>query len=175
MLHPQKREVLEQAPQRPGIGRVALRLWGAPNEVIGWTLGGAGHVAGGVAHRLGLTKRKPRIVRSPGKTEFVNNPFVPLGAVTFGHTTSFGDDPYDPADYARHWKYLEAEEGHTVFDHEAAHMPQSDQLGPLYLFSNLAGGLTALVRDGDWHGPHNWNERGPRMDPARPWVRRSRP
>jgi hypothetical protein len=154
-------------------GDVLGKMWNAPNETIGWTLGGVGSALGSAGYALGLTKRKPRIVRRGGKTEFVNNPLASLGAVTFGHTTSFGDDPYDPVDYAKNWKWMEAEEGHTVWDHEGGHMPQSEQLGPLYLPSNLAGGLYGLIRDGNWHGPRNWNERGPKSNPVRPWASRN--
>jgi hypothetical protein len=171
--------MLEKAPKRsdrpgdPGtLERAARALWRAPNEAIGWAVGGLGHAIGSAEYGLGLTDRKPRIVHSAGKIEFVNNPLVPLGAVTFGHTTSFFDDPYDADDYRDHWEAMEDPrvEGHTVFEHEAAHMPQSDQLGPLYLPSNLLGGLYGLLRDRDWHGDHNWNERGPRSNPPRPWA-----
>lgn len=173
-----ERVALERAPKRSGgnvFERGAQALWRAPNEAIGWTLGGVGEAIGAAEYGLGLTDRKPRVVHRAGKTEFVNNPLAPLGAVTFGHTTSFGDDPYNAKDYAEDWRWMEDPrfEGHTVFEHEAAHMPQSDRLGPFYLPSNLLGGLYGLVRDGDWHGDHNWNERGPKSNPPRPWAGRS--
>lgn len=58
--------------------------------------------------------------------------------------------------------------------HERQHAYQAQLLGPLYLPSNIAGGVIALAKDGDWHSPRNWNEVGPQMKPSRPWPR-SRP
>jgi len=106
--------------------------------------------------------------------QFLNNPFGGVGAITIGNTTTYYDDPYSPAG-RQHWAATERGEGHTVWEHERQHTIQGQQLGPLYLPSNLLGGLTALALDRDrkgrpdWHGPHNWNERGPQLNPARPW------
>ena len=100
--------------------------------------------------------------------QFLNNPFGGVGAITIGNTTTYYDDPYSP-DGRQHWAATERGEGHPVWEHERQHTIQGQQLGPLYLPSNLLGGLMALARDRDWHGPHNWNERGPQLHPARPW------
>lgn len=56
--------------------------------------------------------------------------------------------------------------------HERQHTYQGEQLGPLYLPSNLLGGLTAMVKDGEWHGDSNWNEAGPQQDTPQVWGRR---
>ena len=159
------------------IGPVTVRdvvgqLFNAPNTAAGLTYGALGHAAGQVGYGLGMTERRPRIVRGSGKTEFVNNPLGGVGAITMGDTTTVFDDPYDAKDYEKDWKGIEAKEGHTVWEHERQHMMQGRQLGPLYLPSNLLGGATALLRDGDWHGESNWNERGPKSNPARPWAPR---
>ena len=59
--------------------------------------------------------------------------------------------------------------GHTYRDHENAHTYQGQQLGPLYLPSNLLGGLNASLHGQDWDGSRNWNEVGPKSDPPSPW------
>jgi hypothetical protein len=67
----------------------------------------------------------------------------------------------------------------SVQEHERQHTIQGQQLGPFYLPSNLLGGGLALLRDRDdeknrdWHGPSNWNERGPQQIPPAPWPRRA--
>jgi hypothetical protein len=75
---------------------------------------------------------------------------------TLGKTTTYEGEPW-------------IDHGIPVQEHERQHTIQGQQLGPFYLPSNLAGGALALVRDGDWHGPGNWNERGPQERPPRPW------
>jgi hypothetical protein len=165
------------------IGSVSVKdvvgaLFNAPNTAVGLTYGSLGQAVGEIAFQAGLQAKAPRVVRGPERTEFTNNPLANPGAITIGATTSYFDDPYDPVDRARHWARREAKEGHSVQEHEWQHTIQGRQLGPLYLPSNVAGGLTALILDRDelgrpdWHGPHNWNERGPQGAPARPWAPR---
>lgn len=145
-------------------------LWNLPNEVIGWGLGYAGYGIGQAAHAMGLQENAPEIYRDPvrGMTNFIYNPLTPMGGLTVGHSTLYTGNPYDQS--AGFWKGWDRYPG-QLFDHEAAHVPQGRLLGPLYLPSNLIGGLYAQMKDGDWHGPSNWNERGPQMIPPQPWPR----
>lgn len=152
------------------------RLNNWPNTQLGLVLGLGGHTVGYAQHALGLAPKAPRIGVGKNAIEFMNNPAAPLGAVTLGNTTIYDDDPYDPTN--RSWDVIERREGHSVQEHETQHTYQGEQLGPLYLPSNLLGGATALLRDRnergkpDWHGVSNWNERGPKSHPARPWPPR---
>jgi hypothetical protein len=57
----------------------------------------------------------------------------------------------------------------TMGDHERQHTLQGQQLGPLYLPSNILGGIAGESINGDWHGSANWNEVGPQSTPPSPW------
>jgi hypothetical protein len=139
---------------------VAGKVWGAPNTAAGLIYGLAGTAAGA------LMGTHPKIVRGANSIDFVNNPLGGVGAITLGNTTTWNGNPYVPDG---EW----VEDGHTIPQHEEQHTIQSQQLGPLYLPSNLLGGLNALIHGEDWHGAHNWNERGPKADPPTPWAPRS--
>lgn len=153
-----------------------LDVWSLPNELIGYGLGYLGHGVGCIASRLGYGE-PPRIEhdRERGMTNFINSPLTPMGALTIGHASMYGKDPdTDPG-----WIAAAEARGQTVRDHEAAHAPQSRLLGPFYLPSNIAGGLASILLDRGhpdwpWHGPSNWNERGPLENPPRPWPKRRR-
>lgn len=157
---------LARAPRRKRAAElrdVAGKIWAAPNTAIGLAVGGVGYLAG-QAHRLFPgDQRDPHIRIGHNAIEFANNPTMPLGAMTLGNASIYGGDPYDPSDPM--W---------ATQDHERQHTIQSQQLGPFYLPSNIAGGLNGALRDGDWHGPSNWNEVGPQTTPAAPWPKRRR-
>lgn len=125
---------------------------------------------GAVTHSFDPRKPEPRMVTRGGRTEFLNNPFAAAGAITMGEVTTYGDDPYS-AEGRKNWLGTEQREGHPVWEHERQHVLQGRRLGPAYLPSNALGGVTALMFDRDWHGLRNWNERGPQMNPAKPWPR----
>ncbi|MDB5443708.1 MAG: repeat protein [Phenylobacterium sp.] len=157
---------------RPGwrlAADVAGKLWNAPNTALGLLYGGAGMAVGEVSHLLGLQKRAPGVQWRDNAVQFTNNPLGGAGAVTIGNTTTYSDDPYSP-EGRRAWARVEANEGHPVWEHERQHTIQGQQLGPLYLPSNLLGGVNALLHGEDWWGKHNWNERGPKSNPPRPWA-----
>lgn len=123
----------------------------APNTALGLAVGLGGHVAGHAARAVSGRAREtaaPRLALGNNAVEFMNNPAASLGAVTIGNTTIYFD--------------------------ERQHTYQGQQLGRLYLPSNIAGGAMGLMFDGRWHGDANWNERGPRANPARPWSSRPR-
>jgi hypothetical protein len=179
-LTPQEHASLATAPRRDGkigpvdIGDAVGNLLNVPNTVAGLTYGYMGQGVGELAYRAGRQKDRPRVVRSPGKTEFLDNPFGGVGAITIGDTTTYHDDPYSP-EGRESWAVTEGKEGHPVWEHEGGHMKQARDLGPLYLPSNLLGGLNASAHGQDWHGDANWNERGPKLNPPRAWApRRSR-
>lgn len=155
------------------VGEVVGQLFNAPNTAAGLAYGSVGHTLGVMAHAVDRRVPQPRISTRGGRTEFFNNPLAYQGAITLGEVTAYGDDPYSPAG-RRTWRNKEVSEGHPVWEHERQHVLQGRQLGPAYLPSNALGGLTASIFDRDWHGPRNWSERGPQMQPARPWPR-SRP
>lgn len=152
---------------------VVGQLFNAPNTAVGMTYGALGQATGEIAHAMNPRVPQPRMVTRGGRTEFLNNPFAGAGAITIGEVTTYGDDPYSP-EGRKNWRETERREGHPVWEHERQHVLQGRQLGPLYLPSNIAGGLTALAHfrdrpDDPWHGPRNWNERGPSINPPRPW------
>lgn len=145
-----------------------------PNTILGLAYGGLGMGVGRVLYELDPTRQVPRVISHNGRTQFFDNPFAGVGAITLGEVTLYNDDPY--SDQGRDaWSGVEASEGHPVWEHEQQHVIQGRQLGPLYLPSNLLGGMLAVLHPGDrphdaWHGPRNWNEVGPAMNPARPWA-----
>lgn len=158
-------------------GDVLGKVWNAPNTAIGLGYGLAGYAAGQLNRLRPGDQPDPRIRVGNNAVEFVNNPFGGAGAITLGNTITYDGDPYDPNDEG--WNGYRRVTGQDVRDHERQHTYQGQQLGPLYLPSNLLGGLRALAHDRyvdpegksrpDWHGARNWNERGPQSNPPRPW------
>lgn len=145
------------------VADIGGKLWSLPNTALGLAYGAAGHVVG-----MALRTR-PYIALADNAIQFRNNPFGGVGALTLGNTTTYAGDPSDPHG---DWASYNARHAAPITEHERQHTIQAQQLGPLYLPSNIAGGLLALVRDGNWHGPSNWNERGPQEQVPRPWARR---
>ncbi len=173
--------MLAQAPKLKDRGRVDVRdlagkLWSAPNTALGLAYGLAGHAVGQANRLRPGDQPDPRIQVGNNAVEFVNNPFGGVGAITLGNTITYGGDPLDPKDEfftrkgTQPWS---VEQGREFVEHERQHTVQGQQLGPFYLPSNLLGGLNGLLRDRDWHSPHNWNERGPYSEPPRPWARKA--
>ena len=169
LLSLSEQAALERAPKLRQAGRAiadaAGKAWNSPNTALGLIYGGAGYALGQV-HRPPNTPA-PRVRLSHNA---VDNPASPLGGLTLGNVTLYPDDPYDPTD--KGWAKYRRDYGRPVQEHEEQHTYQGQQLGPVYLPSNIAGGLLGLVRDHDWGGPSNWNERGPKMNPPRPWAQR---
>ena len=163
---------LEREVIAPATADIAGKAWSAPNTVVGLLYGGAGHVTG-----LAKGARpRPYVAVDANAIQFRNNPFGGVGAITLGNTTTYDGDPADPNGSWARYHELHSE---PVWEHERQHTIQAQQLGPLYLPSNLLGGGLALLRDRnlngerDWHGPTNWNERGPQQTPSRPWPGRT--
>lgn len=124
-------------------------LHNLPNTAVGLALGSLGLPFGGTA------------LRGNGALQFLGHPFILPGyAMTLGVVVLYGRGarPDSPT-----------RTGTPLAAHERQHIRQGEQLGALYLVSNLLGGLAAVLRDGHWHGPSNWNERGPNAVPPRPW------
>ncbi|MEO8114187.1 MAG: hypothetical protein ABI655_07405 [Phenylobacterium sp.] len=144
------------------VKEVVGKLFNAPNTALGVAYGGLGHVVG---EAMGT---HPHVAVRDNAIQFLNNPFGGVGAITIGNTTTYKGDPYDPNDVD--WARDRAITGRPVWQHEKQHTYQGEQLGPLYLPSNLVGGLNAVLRGQGWHGDANWNERGPQMNPPRPWA-----
>ncbi|HKQ43846.1 MAG TPA: hypothetical protein VJS47_00475 [Rhizomicrobium sp.] len=139
-------------------GSIAGKIWNAPNSIIGAGLGTLGYVAGLPLHWLGL-QEKPDILFGNNAAQFTNSPFIGKdAAITLGNVEVYGP--------------VERGGGRdNLGPHEEQHTYQGEQLGPLYLPSNILGGLAAELIDGYWHGPHNWNEIGPQQPSPVPWPK----
>ncbi|WP_247891512.1 FG-GAP-like repeat-containing protein [Azospirillum argentinense] len=131
---------------------VAGKLWNLPNTYIGFAYGVLGHAAGI------LLGTNPEITVGNNSVQFFNNPFAYPGAVTLGNATVF-----------RGALNQTGADGNPFWQHEMQHTYQGQLLGPLYLPSNLLGGLRGLIGGDDWNPDFNWNERGPQQKPPRPW------
>jgi RHS repeat-associated protein len=124
------------------------KLWNAPNTVLGLLWGAVGMLVGA---RAGLGNNA---------VQFTDHPLMGDSAVTLGNAISYGGG-FGPETLAL---------GDVpVGVHELQHTLQGQLLGPLYLPSNVVGGVAAVIRNGYWHGSFNWNEVGPQSNPPRPW------
>jgi hypothetical protein len=182
LLSPGEQAVLAQAPKL-GAGRTSPvqdaigKVWNGPNTALGAIYGGLGMGAGEIAH-IFAGAPEPKVFLRDNALQFTNNPFGGVGAITLGNTTTWKGDPYDPSDKEWHDHRVPRLEphpadrpGHTYPQHETEHTYQGEQLGPLYLPSNLVGGLNAMFNGEDWHGSHNWNEIGPSSNPPSAWPK----
>lgn len=124
------------------------KLWNAPNTALGLLWGVAGVAFGA---RAGLANNA---------IQFTNHPFMGEAAMTLGNTISYGP-AFGPETLVLG--------DIPVGAHELQHTIQGQLLGPLYIPSNVLGGVAAVVRNGYWHGSFNWNEVGPQANPPRPW------
>jgi hypothetical protein len=104
----------------------------------------------------------PDIIIGNNAIEFTNNPFATLGAITIGNTITYGTSL--PPDSQSPESAL-----HTTGQHEFQHTLQGQALGPLYLPAAVLSLGSGLLLNGDSHGPASFMERGPQMDPPRPW------
>ncbi len=127
------------------------KIWNLPNTLIGLAWGGLGYTIdrGGT-----LFGRQPqmKITWGHNSIQFENHPLM-VTAITLGNTISYSSR-YTP---------------HTVGAEEFWHTFQAQQLGPLYLPSNILGMTAGLTVTWDTHGWINWNERGPHWKPAATW------
>lgn len=137
---------------------VTGKLWTAPNTALGLAAGGMGYVVGKVAGT------KPGISLGGNAVRFTNNPVGGVSAITLGNVAIYSPNRQSQPDYRDR-------NGVTVQEHERQHTLQAQLLGPLYLPSNIAGGLYSLSKGKGWHGQPNWNERGPQKIPPRPWAK----
>jgi hypothetical protein len=97
--------------------------------------------------------------------QFTKHPFMST-AITMGNAISYAPD-FSPGSS----RWFDTQE------HEFFHTLQGEQLGPLYLPSNIVGGTASLMVNYSssltlshaWHGRTNWNEVGPQSTPPRVW------
>lgn len=147
-----------------GLSNIAGKIWNLPNTALGLAYGGAGYLAGQVSHALGGQSEAPGIQLGDNAIQFTNNPFGGVSAITIGNAEVFGNNASQPGP-----------DGQPIgAPHEEQHTYQGEQLGPLYLPSNLLGGAAAEMLGGNWHAPQNWNETGPLQNPPVPWPQDGR-
>ena len=141
----------EQAEDRSLLGSLLGKAWNGVNSVVGLAWGAIGIPFGA----------RPSFDNNA--LQFENHPFMDShGAITLGNVIAYGEKagPKTP---------LSKGSPVTVGDHERQHTYQGELLGPLYLPSNILGGVAGLVTEGSWHGEANWNERGPQETPPTDW------
>ena len=125
---------------RSPAGSVVGKVWNSANTLLGLVWGGIGMLFGA------------KVSIGHNAIQFENHPLT-TSAITIGNTISYGKRTYPKA----------------VGAHEEQHTYQGELLGPLYLPSNILGGLSAEVHDGCWHGDTNWNEAGPQAEDPSAW------
>jgi hypothetical protein len=151
-------------PDYGAMADILGKIWNGPNTLLGLGYGGIGTVLGALAGT------HPKISIDNNGVQFRNNPLGGVSAITIGNTTTWNGDPFDPNDHNwNHNGHPDMEGNHTFPQHERPHTIQGQELGPLYLPSNVLGGLYSLARTGKWHSDANWNESGPLSDPPAPW------
>jgi hypothetical protein len=151
----------QQPPDTTGsdTGDIAGKIWNLPNSILGAAYGAAGYLAGWPSYFLGLQDNPPGITSGNNAIQFTDNPFGGVGAITIGNTQTFAPDT------------SRTDNRKALGPHEEQHTYQGQQLGPFYLPSNILGGASGLLIDGEWRGGHNWNEVGPYQNPPRPWPK----
>ena len=159
MLTPMARGILAKYRKPQADRNVLGKIWNSPNTALGTLVGLAGH---GVGKVMG---KNPRIRVRDNAIQFTNNPVGGVSAITLGNTVIWNGDPYDP----KNSKGPLWPDPQNAIEHEKQHTYQGEQLGPIYLPSNVLGGLNSVVRGEGWHGAGNWNETGPLQNPPRPW------
>ncbi|MCB0324697.1 MAG: hypothetical protein KDD69_14040 [Bdellovibrionales bacterium] len=138
----------ERHHSEPASGSAPGKLWNLPNTVVGLLWGAVGLPFGA------------RVTFGNNAIQFERHPFT-FSAVTLGNTISYNRDMGPEVE----------QQGVPIGLHERQHTLQGELLGPLYLPSNILGGLIALLCEGRWHGSRNWNESGPQQNPPVPWKK----
>jgi hypothetical protein len=97
---------------------------------------------------------------------YEDHPFQKWGALTLGNTMHFQNSPNEVFPGVKD----------PIWMHEINHTFQGQQLGPLYLPSNILGQMTAAtvalftkMNYYDANMRFNWNERGPYANPSKTW------
>jgi hypothetical protein len=133
------------------------KIWNFPNTALGWVWGELGGLLG-AAPDYGSSGHNALV--------YEDHPFQKAGALTLGNTIHVPNDIDEifPGDTEPVWM------------HEIQHTYQGQQLGPLYLPSNILGQLSAFgaalftkMNYYDANMSLNWNERGPYAKPSVPW------
>ncbi len=130
-------------------------IWTLPNTALGLAVGQAGYA---FDHIPGFGDGSAGVTVIDGNLVFTDDPFS-VSALTLGHVIIVGERSTN----------TDGSPALGTIAHEQPHVIQGDLLGPLYVPSNLLGGTAALLLDGNWHGPTNWNEVGPQLDSPQPW------
>lgn len=145
------------------------KAWNSPNTAIGLVWGIVGLIAETVKFPF-TGDWDFRISFAHNAIQFEGHEIMTT-AVTFGNTISYAGSQNDPAyspalDQATYGVLLYNGE---TWQHEMQHTYQGEQLGPLYLPSNVLGMIMGELGGGGHHGPWNWNERGPQSAIPQIW------
>ncbi len=140
-----------------GVGSVLGRIWSLPNTALGVAFGLVGIPTQGFGFENGQIQFKGNLLQSGLAWIFTGGN---TGAITLGDAGIFprGLGPGTVTDIAS---------GQTLGLEESFHSVQGRILGPLYLPANIVGGSLGVIRNGYWHGPANFMERGPHLVPPR--------
>jgi hypothetical protein len=141
--------------------RVAGSLWTAENTFIGVAYGLIGIPTQGIGFQYGQLQFRGNLLQGLLSRILTGG----SGAIVFGDAGIYprGFGPETITDCAT---------GQTLGLEESYHSGQARILGPFYLPANIVGGTLGLIRDGYWHGPANFMERGPHRRPPQRFCRR---
>jgi RHS repeat-associated protein len=131
-------------------------VWNLPNTAIGLLWGGLG-----IPFGASVTNNGNNAI------QFINDPLMIGGNITIGNVQCY--NPKIGPNVRDVWWYTN---GVVTFgDHENAHVPQEEVLGPLFFPAYGVGGIIAVLRGGNFFMDLNPFEAGPYSTPPSSWPR----
>jgi RHS repeat-associated protein len=166
-----------------GVGNVLGRIWNLPNTIIGAAYGLAGMAVGAVASLAWGALHVASLGRLGGFSWFGGGISFANGQIQFTGSVlqrglgwvftgggngaiTLGDVGIYPPGFGP-GTVMDTASGQTLGLEESFHSQQGRILGPAYLPANIIGGVLGVARNGYWHGPANFMERGPHLVPPR--------
>lgn len=119
------------------------KAWASPYTLIGLAYGLLGYGAGWISFQLGLYRAHPGICVGHNAIQFLNNPLtIPLAAITFGNTISYGKG-LGPDHFGAY-----GDPTVNIGRHEQAHTWQYQLLGPFFIpVYFICGGVSGPTRN----------------------------